>query len=123
MTKAELHWMELVEQLVLGVLTNESRSDIRQIGKLLFDMTPQDLEAIRTGKKWGRARLWPFGQDEARNVLRNMRFKEMEDFANRWNYLLSDLIAWTVGDSDIDAEALSALHNLYEIAKTTKGER
>jgi hypothetical protein len=123
MTNEELRWMDLTAKLVLGALANESRTAIGKVGKLLVEMTPRDLEAIRNGEKWGRARSWPLGQDEARKVLRKMRFEEMEDFANRWNYLLSDLIAWAVGHSDIDAEALSALHNLYEIAKTTRGER
>jgi hypothetical protein len=116
MTKAELYWMELAEQLVLGALANESRSGIQEVGKLLSKMTQRDWEAIRRGEKWGRARSWPLGQHEARNVLREMRFKEMEEFANHWGYLLSDLMAWAVGHSDIDAEALSPLHNLYEIA-------
>ena len=123
MTNEELRWMDLTAKLVLGALANESRTAIGKVGKLLVEMTPRDLEAIRNGEKWGRARSWPLGQHEARNVLRQMRFKEMEEFANHYGYLLSNVIDWAVGHSDIDGNALSALHNLYEIAKTTRGER
>ena len=122
MDKLELYRMKLVETVVLGALANESGFDIGQVGKLLCDLTPRDLQAIRKGEKWGRARSWPLGQHEARNVLREMRFKEMEEFANHWGYLLSDLTAWAVGHSNIEGRALSALHNLYEIAKTTGGK-
>jgi hypothetical protein len=52
-----------------------------------------------------------------------MRFKEMEEFAYREGYLLSDLQNWAVGHSDIPGGALSALHNLYEIAQSTRGEK
>ena len=118
----EVRRLELATRLLQSELAGNTLATINIVGELLAMLTARERKAAENGEEWAQGPPDLLTPEQAMNVLRELTDQQLLAFSDKWEYPVSEILAWRTGQHSLPGWAFSVLADPELMHEITGGD-